>query len=161
MLKYVKLAGILVGGLGLVGLLGFIGIQFVPIDRSNPPTAREPQWDSPQTEALVERACYDCHSNQTQWPWYSSVAPVSWLVAHDVHEGRAALNFTDWEPAKGEGDEDSEIEEIIEEVEKRAMPPRNYVILHPEARLNDIEIKALIDGLKTTLGPGAEGAMAK
>ncbi len=188
MSKYFKLAGMMVGGLVLIGAIGFIAIQFVPVDKSNPPVASEPNWDSPQTKALVERACYDCHSNQTKWPWYSNIAPISWLVAHHVEEGRAALNFSEWslnkarsgegkeveggekgeaegnERGEGRQDEDGEgveVDEVVEEVQKGKMPLRNYVLMHPEARLSDTEIQALISGLKATFGSGTESGMVK
>ncbi len=82
----------------LVLLAGFLLIQLVPYGRNhtNPPVLQEPNWDSPQTRALAQRACFDCHSNETEWPWYSHVAPVSWLVQRDVEEGREKVNFSTW-----------------------------------------------------------------
>ncbi|MBE7552383.1 MAG: heme-binding domain-containing protein [Anaerolineales bacterium] len=165
MTKYLKLILKAVAGLALLGILGVIAIQFVPVKTTNPPVVSEPQWDSPQTKALVERACYDCHSNETKWTWYSKIAPVSWYVAHDVQEGRDALNFSEWRVSKGEGaegredDEGEEFEEITEVISEGEMPPRQYLLMHPEARLTDTEINALIAGLKATFG--AEGAMVK
>ena len=84
----------------------FLLIQLVPYGHAhdNPPVAAEPNWDSPQTRELAQRACFDCHSNETTWPWYSNVAPVSWLVQHDVDEGREYLNFSRW-GLGGEGEE--------------------------------------------------------
>ena len=85
-----------------IGLIvGGILIQFLPYghDHTNPPVTAEPQWNSQQTRDLVTRACYDCHSNQTTWPWYSNIAPISWLIQHDVEEGRSRLNFTEWNAA--------------------------------------------------------------
>ncbi len=177
----------IVGGLIAVGVLGFIAIQFVPVDKSNPPVVSEPKWDSPQTQALAERACYDCHSNQTKWPWYSNVAPVSWLLARHVQEGRDKLNFSEWgvnnssageargsdegehegeehesaEGRHGEGREGHELEELVESVQEGEMPPAGYVRMHPEANLTEAEIEALITGLKATFGAQSEGAMAK
>lgn len=168
----------IVGGLAIVGVIALIGIQFVPVQRTNPPVVSEPQWDSPETKALAERACFDCHSNQTKWPWYSYVAPASWLVADHVEEGRDKLNFSEWGMARGgegeEGEEDEtyegreggergegdEPDEIVEEVEEGKMPIPSYLLLHPEARLSPAETQALIAGLKATFGPG-EGAMTK
>ncbi len=89
--------------LGAAGVLvvGLIAIQLVPYGRNhtNPPVQSEPNWDSPETRALAERACFECHSNETAWPWYSNIAPVSWLVQHDVDEGREKLNFSEWSTA--------------------------------------------------------------
>jgi hypothetical protein len=82
--------------IGLVGVLGFLAIQLVPYgrDHTNRPVTGEPKWDSPATRADAVTACFDCHSNQTVWPWYSNIAPMSWLIQHDVDEGRAALNWS-------------------------------------------------------------------
>src|SRR5262249_17251950 len=76
----------------------FAVIQLVPYgrDHKNPPVVKEPAWDRPETRAMAARACFDCHSNETRWPWYANVAPASWLVQHDVEEGRTDLNFSEW-----------------------------------------------------------------
>lgn len=132
---------------GLMGLL--ILIQLVPYghDYTNPATVAEPAWDTPQTRALFMRACGDCHSNETVWPWYSRIAPVSWLVAHDVDEGREHLNISQWGvQKKNKGDE------AAEEVEEAEMPPAIYLPTHPEARLSEAEKTQLIAGLKATFG---------
>ena len=130
---------------------GFLLIQVVPYGRAhdNPPVAAEPNWDSPQTRELAQRACFDCHSNETVWPWYSNVAPVSWLVQRDVDEGRRRLNFSEW----GHGGEGEESEELFEVIVENKMPMANYLITHPEARLTDGEKAALADGLLATKGP--------
>jgi hypothetical protein len=111
----------------LLGLIvGGILIQFIPYghDHTNPAVAAEPQWDSPQTRELAVRACYDCHSNQTTWPWYSNLAPVSWLIQHDVVEGRSRLNFTDWNSPQREADNAARM------VQRGEMPQSYYVALH-------------------------------
>ena len=82
----------------LIIFILLIVIQFIPVDRTNPPAVREPKWDSPQTRAFAVRACFDCHSNETKWPAYSYVAPISWLVADDVKDGRKHFNMSDWKP---------------------------------------------------------------
>lgn len=129
---------------------GFLFLQLVPYGRAhaNPPVVAEPNWDSPQTRELAQRACFDCHSNETVWPWYSNVAPVSWLVQRDVDEGRESLNFSEW-GSSGEGEEAEELYEVILEGE---MPMSNYLVTHPEARLTDGEKAALADGLAMTAG---------
>jgi len=134
----------IIGGIIGLGLLGFIAIQFVPVNRTNPPIVSEPKWDSPQTEALARRACYDCHSNETKWPWYSYIAPISWNVADHVTEGRKKFNMSEWE--QGDGDE------AAEEVEEGGMPLGQYLLAHPEARLTDEEKKQFIAGLQVTFG---------
>ena len=126
----------------------FLLLQVVPYGRShdNPPVRQEPTWDSPETRALAERACFDCHSNETEWPWYSWVAPVSWLVERDVVEAREHLNFSEFDrPQK-------DAEEAAEEVEEGEMPLWFYLPLHSEARLTDAELATLIAGLEATFG---------
>ena len=136
------------GALALVIL--FILIQWLPIakDHSNPPILQEPKWDSPQTRALAKRACFDCHSNETQWPWYSTIAPFSWIVAQDVLDARAAINFSEWVPIPDL--RPGEIGSIIAESE---MPPGLYLLAHPDARLSMAEINQLMDGLDKSLIP--------
>jgi mono/diheme cytochrome c family protein len=133
----------------------FLLIQLVPIGRAhdNPPVVAEPNWDSPQTRQLAERACFDCHSNETAWPWYSNIAPVSWLVERHVVEGREHLNFSDWNQShEGHDDEGHEAEEMGEVVLEGEMPTRDYLLLHPQAKLTDAERAALADGLAATAG---------
>jgi hypothetical protein len=128
-----------------IGIVGFLVIQLIPLDRSNPPVVKEPNWDSQQTRALAVRACFDCHSNETKWPWYAYVAPVSWVVVHDTQEGRGYLNFSDW----GKGT--ARLEQIAEVVQNGSMPKRIYLPMHPEAQLTDAERTALIQGLQKTI----------
>ncbi len=136
-----------------VVLLGlFIVIQAVPYgrDHANPPVQAEPAWDSTQTRALAARACFDCHSNETAWPWYTQIAPVSWLAQRDVDEGRAKLNFSEFNRPK---DEPGEAAKAVREGE---MPPWYYTVAHPDARLSPAEKEALIRGLEATLGRGGQ-----
>ncbi len=131
---------------GIVLLVGFGLIQLIPYghDHTNPPVVNEPAWTDTQTRDLAVRACFDCHSNETVWPWYSRVAPVSWLVAHDVEEGRQHMNFSEW---KGSSHTVDEIAEVIHYGE---MPPSYYVMMHADAKLTDAEKQALIDGIMST-----------
>jgi hypothetical protein len=128
--------------------------QLVPYGRNhtNPQVVQEPKWDSPQTLALAQRACFDCHSNETKWPWYSNVAPASWLVQRDVDEGRRRLNFSEWNSAvtaqRGRGRNPQEISGIVLQGE---MPPLQYTLIHADARLSQIEKQALADGLIASL----------
>ena len=124
-------------------------IQVIPYGRSytNPPVIREPAWDSAATRALVKRACFDCHSNETVWPWYSRVAPVSWLVRFDVDEGRGELNFSDWQGGSREGERS---DKISREIAGGSMPPAIFRLTHPEARLSAAEKRRLMDGLNAT-----------
>ncbi len=122
-----------------------VGIQAIPYGHSheNPPVVQEPRWDTPQTRELARRACFDCHSNETVWPWYSNIAPVSWLIRRDVEEGRSELNFSEWHRYQ-------EADEVVEVIREGEMPPLSYVILHPRARLSAAEREALIAGLRAT-----------
>src|SRR5437870_1645811 len=124
------------GGLVLAVVALFLLIQLVPVARTNPPVVAEPPWDSDQARALAERACFDCHSNETVWPWYAQMAPVSWLVVHDTDDGRRHLNFSAWGTAPRGGREDP-AEQAAREVERGSMPPASYLWLHPDARLTD------------------------
>jgi hypothetical protein len=138
-----------IGKIVLVVVVGlFVLAQFVPYGRNhdNPPVGPEPSWDSARTRALAARACFDCHSNETHWPWYSHVAPVSWLLQHDVDEGRRTVNFSDWSRPYEEASESAQT--VIE----GEMPPWFYVLLHPPAKLSAEEKNELIAGLEATFG---------
>jgi cytochrome c551/c552 len=134
-------------GLLFAGVL----IQIIPFGHThtNPPVTKEPAWNSPDTRALFRRACFDCHSNQTTWPWYSYVAPVSWLVQRDVNGGRRHLNFTEWDRPQRHA------KDVAAQVKQGDMPPWFYLPMHPAARLAEAEKQALIDGAAKTLGPQA------
>jgi mono/diheme cytochrome c family protein len=139
---------VIVFGLAIV-VGGFLLIQLVPYgrDHTNPPVASEPNWDSPQTRELAQTACFDCHSNETTWPWYGNIAPVSWLVQHDTDEGRRILNFSTW----ANGGQGREPGEAVEAVYEGQMPPPTYLITHPQARLTAAEKQALAQGLRATI----------
>ena len=132
--------------LGLLGAL--LVIQLVPYGRDhiNPAVTGEPAWDSPATRALAKQACFDCHSNETEWPAYASIAPVSWLVQHDVNEGRAVLNFSEWSRPQ------EEAKEAVEEVVEGEMPPAAYQLVHAHARLSAADRDQLAQGLAKSLG---------
>jgi mono/diheme cytochrome c family protein len=125
-----------------------IAVQLVPYGRNhtNPTSGKEPAWDSPRTRELAVRACYDCHSNETRWPWYAHVAPGSWLMQHHVDEGREHLNFTEWDKPQ------KHAHEAAHEVEEGEMPMWSYLLLHGDADLSDEDKQALIRGLEATLG---------
>jgi hypothetical protein len=125
----------------------FVAIQVVPYgrDHENPPVIEEPLWDSQGTRALAVRACFDCHSNETTWPVYASVAPVSWLVQHDVDEGREYLNFSEWNRPQ------EDAHEAGEHTRDGSMPLRPYQLAHAHARLTNQEREALATGLDRTL----------
>ncbi|MCW5853044.1 MAG: heme-binding domain-containing protein [Anaerolineae bacterium] len=125
-------------------------MQLVPVARTNPPAQGAVQWDSPQTEALAKRACLDCHSNQTEWPWYASVAPASWLLASHVTTARARLNLS--ELATLPAFRKSQIpSSMAMRIRNGTMPPSDYLMMHPQARLSDAEKQQLIQGLQASL----------
>ena len=134
----------------LVGVVGLLAIQLVPYgrDHTNAEVVSEPPWDSPTTRATAVIACFDCHSNQTVWPWYSNIAPVSWLVQRDVDEGRKHLNFSTWTAGQGA--------QAPFMVESGQMPPFQYLLAHPEANLSDAEKAAFIQALTATLNAPAD-----
>jgi Haem-binding domain len=123
-------------------------IQVIPYgrDHTNPPVIQEPAWDRAETRMLTVRACFDCHSNQTAWPWYSSIAPVSWLIQRDVDKGRRALNFSEWNRGQ------KEARESAKSVKKGEMPPWFYALPGTSASLTPAEQTMLIAGLELTFG---------
>jgi cytochrome c551/c552 len=202
----------LAAGLLVVGL---IAIQLVPVNHTNPPVTAPIKWNSAETEALARRACMDCHSNETVWPWYSNVAPASWLVYYDVVEARSRLNFSNMtlpNGPRGAGNQSGDLayqfgkilagggsgegpegrfnpagegqrpqfnrtpqagqaqpggqfggrpgggaaREAVEQIQQGNMPPANYLMLHPDAKLTDAEKKQLIDGLTASMATASK-----
>lgn len=142
---------VVVGGISIaVVILGVIQIVPYGRDHSNPPSRVEPAWDQPITRSLTVRACFDCHSNEVVWPWYSNVAPISWLIQNHVDEGREELNFSEWVRNQ------ENAEEAAETVQEREMPLWEYTLSHPSAWLSQEERLALIRGLEATLGTSNE-----
>ncbi len=149
----------------------FVGVfalmQLANPPRTNPPVAAGHDLMAtnpppPEIATLLHHACYDCHSDETKWPWYSHIAPVSWLVANDVSRGRERLNFSDWPRALPERAA-KRLERMSEEVDYKEMPPAKYTLLHPEARLTAGQREKLIHWayqeaarLKANGGTGAE-----
>jgi len=128
-------------------------LQAVPYgrDHANPPVLDSPVWDSPRTEALARGACFDCHSNESRWPWYGSIAPASWRIQSHVLSGRQELNFSELGGSR-EG-----AREAAEMVVSGEMPPWDYALLHPEARLTPELRQELASGLRSTFGTGEKG----
>jgi hypothetical protein len=137
-----KIGGALVAGVLL--------IQLLPLgrDHTNPPVTEDAPWSSPVARQLAVTACYDCHSNETEWRWYTSVAPVSWWTSSHVREGRDVLNFSEWD--RRQRDED----DVAESVEERSMPPWSYTLPHPGARLSAAERDELVRALQALPEPG-------
>ena len=147
--KWLKIIGIAI-------IVILVGIQLIPVNRTNPAITRTIKWDTPATQELVQRACYDCHSNETTWPWYGYVAPISWRLADHINEGRDRLNFSAWDQPN------TEIDEVVESIEDNSMPLWDFLLMHPEAKLTATAKATLIAGLQATLRqdppiPRAEG----
>ena len=145
MKKYLKWSAIVLA-------LIFVGIQFVRPSRMNPPideagTIQVKLNIPPEIDSILARSCNDCHSNRTDWVWYSNVAPASWFMAYHVEEGRIELNFSEWGKLSP-GRASRKLEEICEQVNAGEMPIWNYVLLHPSAHLTDADKKALCDWAK-------------
>ena len=141
-----------------LAITAMAAIQFVRPERTNPPSDPAASFTAVvkpphEVDTSLTRACYDCHSNHTVWPWYSRIAPVSWLVARDVNQGRAHLNLSEWAQPGHEG-EKPEIGGLCEQVSADKMPPRSYLLMHPSAKLSHREAAVLC-----SLSPGtkAEG----
>jgi Haem-binding domain len=140
-------------GGGAVLLVAFLAIQLVPYgwEHPNPPVVAEPAWPDAEAEELARTACYSCHSNETDWPLYSYVAPMSWLVRQDVERGRDELNFSEWD-----GDADDAADAIAD----GSMPPNRYTLIHRNADLSADEEQRLIaalDQLEEQDGGGGRG----
>lgn len=147
--------------MGLILVLALI--QFVPVTRSNPPVVDGVVFRDPNALAIAKRACFDCHSNQTVWPWYAYVAPLSWWTVNHVVEGRAALNFSDiaYTIAHSTHHHDADAEGSVtgenlaahaaEHIEEGEMPPAYYTLLHSDAKLTDAEKATLIAGINDAL----------
>ena len=131
----------------LIGLVLFGLIQLIPFgkDHANPPVVSEPNWNNPQTRQMAKEYCFQCHSNETEWPWYSNVAPASWLLAFDVLNGRSQFNFSDWK------NNPIGVGELAEVIQSGEMPPIQYTLFHPSSVLNSQQKQDFIQGLQATL----------
>jgi hypothetical protein len=135
--------------IGIAILIIFIGIQFIQPERTNPPVDQSKTifatLDVPSNvRAILERSCFDCHSNNTKWPWYSHVAPTSWLVASDVKAGRSHINFSTWADYD-ETRQISKLDMISQMVTDDKMPLKTYRLMHPKSVLTKAEVDLLSD----------------
>ena len=127
----------------------FALLQLTNPARTNPPVIQDllaANAPPPHVVVLLRAACYDCHSHETKWPWYAHIAPASWLVAHDVYDGRKHFNLSDW-PADQPERAAKKLDRMSEEIDYREMPPGKYTLLHADARLTDADRKELTDWL--------------
>src|SRR5438067_13222447 len=126
-----------------------VGIQFIRPARTNPPidqskTIEANSQMTPEVTSILDRSCRDCHSNQTVWPWYTNVAPISWWLSNHVNEGRRDLNMSEWGRLPRDRQE-RKLRQICDEIEDGAMPLSSYVPMHPAARLSEQDKKTLCD----------------
>lgn len=133
----------------LVVLFGLI--QLIPYGRAhaNPPVVNSPVWNSAQTADMVKVACMDCHSNETIYPWYSNIAPASWLLQVDIDEGRQRFNMSNW--PTGKVAQQGLVEEMVRVIQDGRMPPFQYLIIHTNAKFTDAEKAQLIQGLQNSV----------
>lgn len=138
---------VLIGAVvAVVGFVLMLIIGNVAAERTNPPVTHTINWDSPETERLARTACFDCHSNETRWPWYAHVAPMSFLVLKDVNDARREMNFSTGN--------NLDAEEMVERIERGEMPLPTYLLMHPEANLSAEQKAQLIAGLQATFAGG-------
>ena len=145
----------------LVLLLVFVVIQFFRIDRTNPEVVKNNDLiamtnPSEEVETILRSACYDCHSNETEYPWYSNVAPVSWWLKHHIDEGREHLNFSEW-GTYPEKKRNHKLDECAEEVEEGEMPLPSYTWTHSNAKLSSEQIDLMEDWFESQMTAGGEG----
>jgi hypothetical protein len=117
--------------------------QFIPINRENPETVPNNELKAnSEVTAILKKSCYDCHSNNTSWPWYSYISPIKFLVEHDVEEGRSEMNFSEWNSYSAKKQK-HKLKEIIEEIEEGEMPMPVYLITNSEAKVTEDELNTL------------------
>lgn len=130
----------------IVLVIGLFAMQFIPVQRSNPSDSGQPAAP-PEVETVLRRACYDCHSNETRWRWYARIAPISFLLARDVKEGRRELNFSIWDRYE-QRRKARKLKEIVKEVEQGDMPPWYYIPAHTDAKLSQGDREAIVKWAK-------------
>ncbi len=147
-----------IAGSLVIVLLVTLSVAATAKTRSNPPVLAEPAWDSPETRQLAERACFDCHSNETKWPLYSALPVVGSLLEKHVIDARSKLNFSEWGTGREqEGEEAAEkVFQPMHYAKEDPFPQPPYSWLHPKARLTDAERERLATGLTATLGGEGE-----
>ncbi len=131
----------------VVALVLLVAIQFIQPDRTNPVSSPDKSFaavakPNPEVAAIIERSCRDCHTNDTVWPWYSRVAPVSWLVASDVKDGRAHVNFSEWSYYSPDMSR-LRLKEVCNEAKAGEMPIWFYTLMHPRTKLSQEDVRAL------------------
>jgi hypothetical protein len=140
----------------LWGLLGLaVLVQFIPIPRNNPPVTEDVSAPA-EVKAILRSSCFDCHSNETRWPFYGYVAPVSWLLAYDVHEARSHLNFSEWD-RYSENARTYLKNHVVNMIETGKMPPPQYRIMHRGAAVTPSELAVLKEWANPPAPPSETG----
>ena len=159
-LNYGREIGTLIASFVVITVVALGVSQLVPVSRTNPPVQTTLQWDSAQTKDLAYRACMDCHSNETAWPWYDTIAPASWLAVSHINDGRRQMNLSELNnvPAARIANMTNDIQR---EIQNGTMPTKDYALIHQESRLTAEERQKLIQGFQATLAKQAAAAAAK
>ena len=135
---------------GIVGGVALLTLGALLLE-NNPPVKQEPAWDSPQTRALAQRACFACHSNETNWPIYTKLPIGSWLAVFDTLRGRRVFNLSEWGTQPVQGERGSGVSDIVAVINDGSMPPGLYTLMHPDAVLSPAEKQQLIQGFQNSL----------
>jgi hypothetical protein len=154
--------------IGLLFVLVFCGIQFIRPQRTNPPVVPARTIEAytsipPGVHATLRRACMDCHSNESRWPWYSNIAPVSWFLVDHVNQARSHVNFSEWDLRMNRRS-GPRYDQLCEEVQSGAMPLTSYLLLHHDARLSKNDVDSLCSwtqSLQKSSAAAAQSAPAK
>jgi hypothetical protein len=135
--------------IALILLVGFVGIQFVPTDLNQSDTVPKTDFllvnnTQENISALLQESCYDCHSNNTEYPWYNKVQPVAWFLEDHIQEGKDELNFNEW-AEYSDRRKNSKLRSIISQIEEDKMPLDSYTLIHKDAILSDEDKRVIID----------------
>ncbi len=138
--------------IALILLVGFVGIQFVPTDLNQSNTVPKTDFvlvnNTPENiSALLQESCYDCHSNNTQYPWYNKVQPVAWFLEDHIDEGKAELNFNEWD-AYSNRRKKSKLKSITSQINDNEMPLASYTLIHKDVKLSKSEKALIVDYMK-------------
>ncbi|EIJ37747.1 MAG: heme-binding domain-containing protein [Flavobacteriaceae bacterium] len=132
-----------------IALVGFVGIQFIPTERNQSDTVPETDFmlvhNVPETiQKKLQVSCYDCHSNNTQYPWYNKIQPAAWFLEDHIKEGKAELNFNEWDSLSSRR-KSSKLRSIIKQIESGEMPLDSYTLIHKDAKFSEAEAEELIN----------------
>lgn len=142
--------------IGIVLLIALILSQFIRIDNTNPPIESSTEFSTitnapEEIITILKTSCYDCHSNEVNYPWYTNVAPISWWIKHHIKEGSQHLNFSIW-GTYSEKRKDKKLKECVEMIEEGEMPMTSYTIMHEEAKLSSEQKEKLMSWFKSLRG---------